>query len=158
MSDWTLLSHPVQMAILVNGHAEGSYPLPSAGWRLTRCFHSKLTCLQRESHEFVSEARGQEDNEIQTSPVTSAGKKKHDDFIPTWSQHGAIRSNSLWEKWDFLHLMYSAPLFTGGGWVSPRDSDFSPFSLLVCSSPSPHALPTREAVHDCVSFLLPFWD
>lgn len=76
MSDWTLLSHPVQMAILVNGHAEGSYPPPSAGWRLTRCFHSKLTCLQRESHEFVSEARGQEDNEIQTSPVTSTGKKK----------------------------------------------------------------------------------
>lgn len=96
MSDWTLLSHPVQMAIEVNGHAEGSYPLPSAGWRLTRCFQSKLTCLQRESHEFVSEARGQEDNEIQTSPVTSTGKKKkHDDFIPTWSQHGAIRSNSL---------------------------------------------------------------
>lgn len=77
MSDWTLLSHPVQMAILVNGHAEGSYPLPSAGWRLTRCFQSKLTCLQRESHEFVSEARGQEDNEIQTSPVTSTGKKKN---------------------------------------------------------------------------------
>lgn len=36
-------------------------------------------------------------------------------------------------QWDFLHLIYSPPHFTGGGWVSPRDNDFIFFPFFLAN-------------------------
>lgn len=66
----------------MNNQLDKSYLLHSAGWRLARCFQSKLTCLQRLSHDFVSEARGQGGNEIQTSPATFPEKNPMISYTP----------------------------------------------------------------------------